>query len=80
MNTPVGDPFTEVFLTDHRDLASRFDLVLLYASPLPRIVQLLTALQGRLIGRYLEAIVSSRRIGKWLISKGTACFSVHTFA
>jgi U3 small nucleolar RNA-associated protein 22 len=24
-----GDPFTEAFLTDHRDLASRFDLLLL---------------------------------------------------
>jgi U3 small nucleolar RNA-associated protein 22 len=28
-STPTGDPFNEVFLTDHRDLATRFDLVLL---------------------------------------------------
>ncbi|KAI9456746.1 Nrap protein [Russula earlei] len=28
-NTPAEDAFTDVFLTDHRDLMSRFDLVLL---------------------------------------------------
>jgi hypothetical protein len=27
--SPASDPFIEVFLTDHRDLTSRFDLVLL---------------------------------------------------
>ena len=30
--TITGDPFTQVFLKDNRDLSTRFDIVLLYVN------------------------------------------------